>query len=203
MEANYEKIKTDLLDFGKRNNACTGQYVRLHKAESMDDVIAVVKDNFWWCAEYKDFADVIAANKEQFAEYRIYANQDIEVSDGVAYLIVTEGAINAKSYDTSTINAKSYDTSKINAESYGTSTINAESWNTSTINAKSFDTSKINAESYGTSTINAKSFDTSTINAKSYDTSKINCQVKDCSIFHDRLSHKIILAGDAVQVERR
>ena len=77
MNANYEKIKADLLAFGKRHNACAGQYQRLYKAESIEDVISVVKDNFWWCAGHRDFADVIMANREQFAEHQIWGNQDV------------------------------------------------------------------------------------------------------------------------------
>ena len=165
MNTNYEKIKANLLAFGKKNGACVGQYQRLYKAESIEDVIAVVKDNFWWYAKYRDFADVILANREQFAEHQIWANQDVEINKGVGYLLATEGDINAESWGTSTINATSRGTSTINATSRDTSTINAKSWGTSTINAKSWDTSTINAESWGTSTINAESWGTSTINA--------------------------------------
>ena len=229
MNTNYEKIKADLLAFGKKNGACVGQYQRLYKADSIEEVIAVVKDNFWWCAKYRDFADVIMANREQFSEHQIWANQDVEIREGVGYLVATEGEINAKSYDTSTINAESYGTSTINAESYGTSTINAESygtstinaesWRTSTINATSYHTSTINATSYHTSTINAKSYDTSTINAESWDTSTINatsyhtstmiirtstieCKVKDQSIARYVYENRIVVADDSIKVEK-
>ena len=117
MNTNYEKVKADLLAFGKKNGACVEQYQRLYKAESIEEVIAVVKDNFWWCAKYRDFADVIMANREQFAEHQIWINQDVEIREGVGYLLATEGTINAESWGTSTINAKSWDTSTINAKS--------------------------------------------------------------------------------------
>ena len=219
MNTNYEKIKADLLAFGKKNGACVEQYQRLYKAESIEEVIAVVKDNFWWCARYQDFADVIMANREQFSEHQIWANQDVEINEGVGYLLATEGEINAKSCGTSTINAKSCGTSTINAESCGTSTINAKSWDTSTINAKSWDTSTINAESWDTSTINAESWDTSTINAKSCGTSTINaeswdtstmiirtstieCKVKDQSIARYVYENRIVVADDSIKVEK-
>ena len=111
MNTNYDKIKSDLLDFGKRNGACIGQYQRLYKAESIEDIISVVKDNFKWCIQYKDFADVLMANREQFAEHQIWINQNVEIQEGVGFLLVTEGSINAESYGASTINAKSCDTS--------------------------------------------------------------------------------------------
>ena len=229
MNTNYEKVKADLLAFGKRNGACVEQYQRLYKAESIEEVISVVKDNFWWCAKYRDFADVIMANREQFAEYQIWVNQDVEIREGVGYLLATEGEINATSWDTSTINATSWGTSTINAKSWDTSTINAKSWDTSTINAKSWGTSTINATSCGTSTINATSCDTSTINATSWDTSTINatscgtstinatscdtstmiiqssnveCQVKDRSIARYVHENRIVVADDSTKVEK-
>ena len=219
MNTNYEKVKADLLAFGKRNGACVEQYQRLYKAESIEEVIAVVKDNFWWCAKYRGFSDVIMANREQFAEHQIWANQDVKIREGVGYLLTTEGEINATSYDTSTINAESWDTSTINATSYGTSTINATSCGTSTINAESFGTSTINATSCGTSTINATSCGTSTINATSCGTSTINaesfdtstmiirtstieCRVKDKSIARYVCENRIVVADDSIKVEK-
>ena len=133
MNTNYDKIKSDLLDFGERNGACIGQYQRLYKAESIEDIISVVKDNFKWYIQYKDFADVLMANLEQFAEHRIWINQDVEIHAGVGFLLVTEGSINVTSYGASTINVTSYDTSTINATSCGASTINVTSYDTSTI----------------------------------------------------------------------
>ena len=209
MNANYEKIKADLLAFGKKNGACVEQYQRLYKAESIEEVIAVVKDNFWWCAKYRDFADVIMANREQFAEYQIWVNQDVEIREGVGYLLATEGEINATSCGTSTINATSWDTSTINATSWDTSTINATSWGTSTINATSLGTSTINATSWDTSTINARSWGSSTINATSCGTStmiiqssNVECQVKDRSIARYVHENRIVVADDSIKVEK-
>ena len=219
MNQNYEKIKADLLAFGKKNGACIEQYQRLYKADDIEDVIAVVKDNFWWCAAYSDFADVIMSNREQFAERQIWINQNVEIREGVGYMLATEGEINAKSLGTSTINAKSlgtstinaesWDTSTINAESWGTSTINAESWGTSTINAESWYTSTINAKSLGASTINAKSLGTSTINAESWDTSTmiirtstIECKVQDQSIARYIYENRIVVADDSLKIEK-
>ena len=189
MNTNYEKVKADLLAFGKRNGACVKQYQRLYKAESIEEVIAVVKDNFWWCAKYRDFSDVIMANREQFAEHKIWVNQDVKIREGIGYLISTEGVIKATSWDTSTINAKSCDTSTINATSCGTSTINADSCDTSTINATSWDTSTINATSCGTSTMIIQS-------------SNVECQVKDRSIARYVHENRIVVADDSIKVEK-
>ena len=186
METNYEEVKDSLLSFGKNHSACQYEYKRLYAAESVEAVMAVVKDNFSWCCQFYDFADVLLAYRDQFAEHKIWINTSVEIKEGVGYLLTTEGEFNAESWGTSTINAESWETSTINArsreastinaESWGTSTINAESWGTSTINARSREASTINAESWGTSTINAESWGTSTINARSREASTINAE---------------------------
>ena len=189
MNTNYDKIKSDLLDFGERNGACIGQYQRLYKAESIEDIISVVKDNFKWCIQYKDFADVLMANREQFAEHRIWINQDVEIHAGVGFLLVTEGSINVTSYGASTINVTSY----------GASTINATSCGASTINVTSYDTSTINATSCGASTINVTSYDTSTIIIR---TLNIECEVNDRSIARYIYDNRIVIADTSVTVEQ-
>ena len=95
--------------------------------------MAVVKDNFSWCCQFYDFADVLLAYRDQFAEHKIWINTSVEIKEGVGYLLTTEGEFNAESWGTSTINAESWETSTINARSRETSTINARSWGTSTM----------------------------------------------------------------------
>lgn len=85
--------------------------------------MAVVKDNFSWCCQFADFADVLLAHREQFAEHKIWINTSVEIKEGVGYLLTTEGEFNAESWGTSTINAESRETSTINAESWETSTM--------------------------------------------------------------------------------
>ena len=133
METNYKKVKDSLLSFGKNHSACQHEYKRLYAAESVEAVMAVVKDNFSWCCQFADFADVLLAHREQFAEHKIWINTSVEIKEGVGYLLTTEGEFNARSWGTSTINAVSWGTSTINARSWGISTINAESWGTSTM----------------------------------------------------------------------
>ena len=133
METNYKKVKDSLLSFGKNHSACQHEYKRLYAAESVEAVMAVVKDNFSWCCQFYDFADVLLAYRDQFAEHKIWINTSVEIKEGVGYLLTTEGEFNAESWGTSTINAESWETSTINARSRETSTINARSWGTSTM----------------------------------------------------------------------
>ena len=230
METNYKEVKDSLLSFGKSHSACQHEYKRLYAAESVESVMEVVKDNFSWCCQYKDFADVLMAHRDQFAEHKIWINTSVEINEGIGYLLTTEGEFNATSLETSTINARSWGTSTINARSWGTSTINAESRETSTINAESWGTSTINATSRGPSTINARSRETSTINAESWETSTINarswetstinaeswgtstmilltstieCQVNNSSIARYIAENRVVFADGSMKFERR
>ena len=103
METNYKKVKDSLLSFGKNHSACQHGYKRLYAAESVEAVMAVVKDNFSWCCQFADFADVLLAHREQFAEHKIWINTSVEIKEGVGYLLTTEGEFNAESWGTSTM----------------------------------------------------------------------------------------------------
>lgn len=111
MKTNYEEVKDSLLSFGKNHSACQYEYKRLYAAESVEAVMAVVKDNFSWCCRFYDFADVLLAYRDQFAEHKIWINTSVEIKEGVGYLLTTEGEFNARSWGTSTINAESWETS--------------------------------------------------------------------------------------------
>lgn len=97
METNYEEVKDSLLSFGKKHLACQYEYKRLYAAESVEAVMAVVKDNFSWCCQFYDFADVLLAYRDQFAEHKIWINTSVEIKEGVGYLLTTEGEFNAES----------------------------------------------------------------------------------------------------------
>lgn len=195
MNADYTKIKNDLLKFGKKYNACEMEYVHLDKAESIEDVMAVVKYNFGWCARhYEDFIKIIKKYKNLFAEYNIFANQNIEIEEGIAYLLITEKNVEVSSYSYSTINViirdnsivkiTSYNKSQININSYCASIVIVDSWDSSTISIRSYDMSIINGESWENSNVDAHSYDSSAINIKSRHSSMINAESRHASIIH-------------------
>ena len=103
MKTNYEEVKDSLLSFGKKHLACQYEYKRLYAAESVEAVMAVVKDNFSWCCQFYDFADVLLAYRDQFAEHKIWINTSVEIKEGVGCLLTTEGEFNARSWGTSTM----------------------------------------------------------------------------------------------------
>ena len=123
MKTDYKEIKDRLLAFGKEHSACQLEYKRLYAEESIEAVMDVVRDNFSWCCQYGDFADVLLAHRKQFAEHKIWINTSVEIQEGIGCLLTTEGEFNAVSRGTSTLNAVSRETSTLNAESRETSTI--------------------------------------------------------------------------------
>lgn len=95
MKTNYEEVKDSLLSFGKKHSACQLEYKRLYATESVEEVMAVVKDNFSWCCQFDVFADVLLAHREQFAEHKIWINTSVEIKEGIGFLLTTEGEFNA------------------------------------------------------------------------------------------------------------
>ena len=103
METNFKEVKDSLLSFGKNHSACQPEYKRLYAAESIEAVMAVVKDNFSWCCQFNDFVDVLLAHRGQFAEHKIWINTSVEIQEGVGFLLTTKGEFNAESWETSTM----------------------------------------------------------------------------------------------------
>ena len=84
----FEKFKEEILARAKAADACAEQYSRALHAETLDELLAVVRDNFLWAVNndviYGGFIDKW---KDEFAAGRIWHNCDVE--DG--YLLATEG----------------------------------------------------------------------------------------------------------------
>ncbi|MCM1503365.1 MAG: hypothetical protein NC115_11995 [Bacteroidales bacterium] len=178
-ENTFNQLKSIILERARKANACREQYGRAYAAETMEQLMEVIRDNFYWCCEYKVIdADLIAEYEKPFSDGRIWANTD--VTDG--YLIasgtstvIASGTSTVIASDTSTVRAygtstvRAHNTSKV--EAYDTSTVIA--YDTSTVRAHN--TSKVRAhntskvEAYDTSTVEA--YDTSTVIA--YDTSTV------------------------------
>ncbi len=47
----FEKFRDEILVRAKEANACACQYKRAYKAETIDELCNVIKDNFSWCCE--------------------------------------------------------------------------------------------------------------------------------------------------------
>ena len=75
----FSELKEEILRRAKEASACKEQYGRAYKAESMSELCAVLKDNFWW-AIHNSVLDIPLLKKyrEGFAEHDIFVNVSVE-----------------------------------------------------------------------------------------------------------------------------
>ena len=79
METNFEAIKSEILRRAKEAQACTEQYGRAYKSETIAELMNVVKDNFHWACNYKVITvDLIEQYREDFAANDIFVNVSVE-----------------------------------------------------------------------------------------------------------------------------
>ena len=88
----FEKFKEEILARAKAADACAEQYSRALHAETLDELLAVVRENFLWAVNN----DVIHGGlidkwRDEFAAGRIWHNCDVENG----YLLATEGRFEA------------------------------------------------------------------------------------------------------------
>lgn len=177
----FNTLKHDLLEFGKVNDACKDEYGRLLRASSLLEVIEVVKDNFFWCAQFKDFGDIIAKHHDTFAEYHIFTNEDVDVHDGSFYFCITNGcfygkvggraSVNIASCGLSSIELRIYDSSEATVHSFGNSVMTLRSDDNVQISAMSKDQSSLHITSYGHSDVRIVGCDHSNVCVDLRDTS--------------------------------
>ena len=128
----YQEIKSEVLIAAKSSGACSDEYRRAAKCESMDDLAQVMRDNFIWLCNAK------VLTRESIARWglpahRIHHNEDCGAG---AFLLATDsatvratgsatvtatGSATVTAYDSSTVTA--YDSSTVTA--YGSATVTA------------------------------------------------------------------------------
>ena len=86
----FEQFKNELLARAKAADACAEQYSRALHAETMDSLLAVVRDNFCWavCNDVLT-GEFIDEWKDEFAAGSIWHNCNVENG----YLLATEGRV--------------------------------------------------------------------------------------------------------------
>ena len=75
----FSELKEEILRRAKEASACREQYGRAYKAESMSELCAVLKDNFWW-AIHNSVLDIPLLEKyrDGFAQHDIFVNVSVE-----------------------------------------------------------------------------------------------------------------------------
>lgn len=89
----FKQFKNELLARAKAADACAEQYSRALHAETMDSLLAVVRDNFRWAVRNDVLTgEFIDEWKDEFATGNIWHNCNVENG----YLLATEGRFVAR-----------------------------------------------------------------------------------------------------------
>ena len=120
----FSELKEEILRRAKEASACREQYGRAYKAESMSELCAVLKDNFWW-AVHNSVLDIPLLEKyrEGFAEHDIFVNVSVEKG----FLLCDNATV--KAWGNATVEACDNAT----VEACGNATV--EAWGNATVEA--------------------------------------------------------------------
>ena len=74
-KTDFEDIKAEILNRAKAAKACTEQYSRAYKSETLQELCSVIKDNFNWCFNNKVItSNLLMQYRENFAQNDIFIN---------------------------------------------------------------------------------------------------------------------------------
>ena len=91
-ETNFEAIKAEILKRAKEAHACSEQYGRAYKSQTLQELCNVIKDNFNWAFNNKVItAELLMQFREDFAANEIYVN--VSVQSG--YLLCNSATVEA------------------------------------------------------------------------------------------------------------
>ena len=134
-KTDFEAIKAEILN---RAKACTEQYSRVYKSETLQELCSVIKDNFRWCFNNKVItSNLLMQYREDFAQNDIFIN--ISVRSG--FLLCDNATVEAcgnatvEACDNATVNAWGNATveacGKATVEACGNDTV--EEWGSVTV----------------------------------------------------------------------
>ena len=213
MDINFNLIKDEILQRAKEARACAEQYARAYKAETMQDLCNVIKDNFDWAHRNKviDTA-LLMLYRDDFAKNGIFVNTS--VSKG--YLLCDNATVEA--WDNATVKAWGNATVKAwgnaTVEAYGNATVKAwvnatvEAWDNATV--KACDNAMV--EAYGNAMVEA--WDNATVEAwdnatvKAWDNAYVSsyaiveCKLSGNAIYRIRRDNIIRFASDSLKFEK-
>ena len=113
----FEELKKIILERARAAGACREQYGRAYKAESLADLMAVVRDNFYWAVSNSVIdGELIDTYKSEFNEGRIWHNEN--TTDGC---LLASGSATVRAYDSATVEASGSAT----VRAYGSATVRA------------------------------------------------------------------------------
>ena len=121
----FEELKKIILERARNASACREQYGRAYRAENLEELMQVVRDNFRWACNNRVIdSDIVDAYRDEFATGKIWHNENITegflIASGSA-TVEASGSATVMAYDSATVMA--YDSATVMA--YGSATVKA------------------------------------------------------------------------------
>ena len=202
----FEELKKIILERAHAARACREQYGRAYKAENLADLMAVVRDNFYWAVSTSIIdGELIDTYKAEFNEGRIWHNEN--TTEGC---LLASGSATVRAYDSATVRASGSATveaySRATVEAYGSATV--EAYGRATVRA--YDSATVRAsgsatvEAYGSATVEA--YGSATVRA--YDSAYIcswsvkECQLNDHAVYRIMESNTIRYVDPNIKFEK-
>ena len=163
----FNELKKEILRRAHEAHACIAEYGRACKAETLDDLMQVVRDNFRWCTS-NDVVDgaLIDAYKEEFNAGKIWHNES-SITEG---FMLMDGSSRGEFYGSSY--GVFYDSSR--GEFYGSSY------------------GEFHGSSYGVFYDSSRGVFYDSSRGVFYGSSyAISCDIKECEL-HDQAIYRII-----------
>ena len=133
MESRFEELKKVILERAHEAGACREQYGRAYRADSLDSLMQVVRDNFWWATFNKVIdGDLIDDYKDEFNAGKIWHNESASegfvLASGSAS-VEASGSASVKAYGSASVKAsgsasvEAYDSASV--EAYDSASVKA------------------------------------------------------------------------------
>ena len=192
-KTDFEDIKAEILNRAKAAKACTEQYSRAYKSETLQELCSIIKDNFNWCFNNKVItSDLLMQYREDFAQNDIFIN--ISVRSG--FLLCDNATVDAcgnatvKACGNATVKACGNAT----VEACGNATVKA--WGNATVKACGNATVK----AWGSATVEASGSTTVEAWDNAYCTSHhiIECKLSNNAIYRVKSTNTVYYSSDNI-----
>ena len=210
----FLELKQELLNRAHKAGACKEQYSRAYGAQTLEELMDVVKDNFFWAVNNEVLdGEFIDKWSEEFNDSKIWHNQSVSSGYLIAYgnatvrasdnaTVIAYGNATVRAYDNATVRA--YDNATVEAsdnatvEAYGNATV--EAYGNATVRA--YDNATV--EAYDNATVEAS--DNATVEAS--DTAYViswdifECKLSGAAIWRIQKNNTVRYADDNMKFEK-
>ena len=202
----FEELKKIILERAREAQACREQYGRAYMAESFQQLMEVVRDNFCWAVNNSVIdGDLIDTYQDEFNAGRIWHNEDVTegflLASGSA-TVEASGSATVRASGSATVEAsgsatvEAYDSATVRA--YGSATV--EAYDSATVEASGSAT----VRAYDSATVEASGSATVEASGNSYVTSydMFECKISDRAILRIKKTNTILYSDPEMKFKR-